>query len=486
MATKITKCNLTPNKKSVLIIVFLMISIISFSQLTVDAGKDTTYCVSVWFKPMILGANVRVENGVKPYTYAWEYYHKVTDRFIITASDYLNDTTLQSPLIIDYLSWPEWKKFILHVTDANGNYAKDSIYVRLSLFAYLTGGGQPWFYLEKGDSIQLTFPNSGIFGGIPPLTYYWQPKKYLSDPDSVITWSKPDSTIKYQAFAIDSCGCVSETVMVYDIRVLPKKNTLLEPEKTWVFLLAGDYPNPEIYDDLCYKIGNDTIVNGVGYKKLLFSEGCDKYDGIRGFIRETEEGKVYFMENRLQMEGEFLLYDFGMQAGDSAKMGWENSFYLIDSIKPNSDGKKLFYVSKSNGNKDIWIEGVGSEMGLLRDIITGGSMMFSCCFVNEEQLYHNPDFADCYFNVNSNNNLRTYREISIFPNPAKNQITISNLSNIPINKIELIDFSGRVVQIWRAQELAENTLDIQHIPPGIYLLKATTEIGVKTGKLLVE
>jgi hypothetical protein len=476
--------------KRILLIIATACWLPSVAQLKVDAGKDTTYCVSAWFKPMILGADVRVENGTPPYTFAWDYYFKVTDNYIITASDYLNDTTLQSPLIENYLSWPEWRKFILHVTDANDNYAKDSIFIRLSLFAYLTGGGQTRFYIEKGDSILLNFNNSGIFGGISPLTYHWSPKTYLSNPDSVITWCKPDSSIQYEVVAIDSCGCVSESVMVYDIRILPdtieNKSEFLKPDKTWVFLLAGDYPNPEIYGDLCYKIGNDTVIGEVEYKKLLFSQGCDKYDGIRGFIRETEEGEVYFMENKLQMKDEFLLYDFGMQAGDSAKMGWENSFYRIDSIRLNSNEIKLYYVSKFTGNKDIWIEGVGSEMGLLREQITGGSMMFSCCLLNDEQLYHNPDFVDCYFKVNSNKKLLTSQEILIFPNPAKNQITIYNPSNIKIKKIELFDFSGRIVQLWDATECAGNTLNIQHISPGIYLLKAETDAGVKTEKLVVQ
>jgi len=392
--------------KFLLILISFFISTGSYSQLKVDAGKDTTFCTGQNIDSLFLGTTAKIENGTPPFSIQWECkIPKGMDSFF-TASDLLSDTTILSPRFLFPPNQGEWIKFILHVTDSENNYSKDSINIRFSIFDYLTGGGQTRFYIEKGDSILLNFNNTGIGGGISPLTYHWQPKTYLSHPDSVITWCKPDSSILYEVVAIDSCGCVSYPELAYDIRVLPdkieNKPEFLETDKTWVFLLAGDYPNPEIYADLCYKISNDTIIGEVGYKKLLFSEGCDKYKGIRGFIRETEEGKVYFMENKLQMENEFLLYDFGMQAGDSAQMGWENSFYRIDSIKLNSDGKKLFYVSKSNGNKDIWIEGVGSEMGLLRDIITGGSMMFSCCYVNEEQLYHNPDFADCFFEGNAN------------------------------------------------------------------------------------
>jgi hypothetical protein len=82
--------------------------------------------------------------------------------------------------------------------------------------------------------------------------------------------------------------------------------------------------------------------------------------------------------------------------------------------------------------------------------------------------------------------IKTGDDLKVFPNPADNYITISNPSNIKIKKIELIDFSGRIVQMWDATECAGNTLNIQHISPGIYLLKAETDAGIKTEKLVVQ
>jgi hypothetical protein len=81
--------------------------------------------------------------------------------------------------------------------------------------------------------------------------------------------------------------------------------------------------------------------------------------------------------------------------------------------------------------------------------------------------------------------IKTGDDLKVFPNPADNYITISNPSNIKIKKIELINFSGRIVQLWNATECAGNTLNIQHISPGVYLLKAETDAGIKTEKLVV-
>jgi len=49
----------------------------------------------------------------------------------------------------------------------------------------------------------------------------------------------------------------------------------------------------------------------------------------------------------------------------------------------------------------------------------------------------------------------------------------------------MLDFSGRVVQQCEAPELSGNQQNIQHILPGMYMLKAETNAGVKTEKLVV-
>lgn len=189
----------------------------SFSQLIVNAGKDTTYCVGLWPAPMILGADLQIKNGVEPYTIRWECKLKLTPTLVFTASDFLNDTTLLSPLITNNISWPQWLKFIVHITDSKNNYSKDSINIRFSTFGYQTKHIVAG--LERGDSIRL----KGIFigGGIEPLKYYWQPGTGLSNFENLTTWCKPDSSIQYFQIAVDSCGCVSEPNLAYDIRVVP-------------------------------------------------------------------------------------------------------------------------------------------------------------------------------------------------------------------------------------------------------------------------
>ncbi len=193
---------------------------LGFSQVTVDAGKDTTYCVGLYPTTMYL-ENATIKNGVEPYSVKWECKEPKGLYSYYTASDFLNDTTLLSPLIVDHISWPKWIKFIVHVTDSENNYAKDSINVRFSTFAYLTGYSVT--ELEKGDSI--LFNQSSVGGGIEPLTFRWQPTIGLTNPDRLVTWCKTDSLTEwrtvYDVIATDSCGCVSAPNLMYEIRLHP-------------------------------------------------------------------------------------------------------------------------------------------------------------------------------------------------------------------------------------------------------------------------
>lgn len=207
-------------------ILWILITLLGFlptngkAQLMVDAEKDTTFCTGQNIESLQLGTNVKIENSKEPNAIAWECKIPRGPDSYFTASDLLSDTTILSPYFLYNPVNVEWIKCTLHVTDSENKYAKDSICIRFSKFGYLTGGGQTIFYIEKGDSILLNINNAGIGGNIPPLTYYWQPRTYLSKPDSSITWCKPDSSLVYTVVAIDSCGCLSYPQMAYDIRVL--------------------------------------------------------------------------------------------------------------------------------------------------------------------------------------------------------------------------------------------------------------------------
>lgn len=664
--------------------------------LIVDAGKDTTYCSDQNFKSLILGTTSKITNGKPPYKFAWECDYRLSDKLIFSASDFLNDTSLQSPVFKDIPVDQDWLKFTLAVTDSENNYSKDSLFVRFSNFAYLTGGGQPRFYIEKGDSILLRFPNAGIGGGIEPLTYYWRPKTYLADPDSLVTWCKPDSSIQYEAYAIDSCGCVSYIETVYDIRVLPKnpshdyqtvysnrialfensekqikalridsvktdtdsvfypfatvqevsencfspykaswmgEKVVIKPDGTnlffnrdgdtitlqtrarlnesWIAFKHGDdfrvkatvqsvglktflgltdsvktisltvidknentlehplnnlklrisknygfvetlnfnlFPDVEVHDTMekLESISLAGLTNPtVGVQNLTWFEVNDfqpgdelhvleessswiEHEGIRiGYAitnkakfkylerTETEDSIVYHYTRKQSIETEYPdsttleLYNDTLKSVILAYPGFDKlpgepifddidlkvSFHSILNGSVISKNDPEFYESFYSSDSICWrmivFDGCGKTNTYFKGLGGPYYKCTNCCSLGGEErklVYYKKGKTEWgeKLVITGVSEIKSSDDLQFFPNPAASFVTISNPSNISIKTIELTDFSGRVVQTWKAQEMVENTLNIQHIPPGIYLLKATTETGTKTGKLVVQ
>ena len=291
--------------------------------LMIDAGKDTTFCTGQNIDSLFLGATAKIENGIPPFSIQWECkIPKGLDEYY-TASDLLSDSTILSPRLLYPLNPGEWIKFILHVTDSENNYSKDSISIRFSIFDYLTGGGQTRFYIEKGDSILLNFSDAGIGGGISPLTYNWQPKTYLTEPDSLITWCKPDSSIQYEVVAIDSFGCVSESVLVYDIRVLPdtieNKPEFAPIGAEWYYNYRESMDGPETGYYLLKSIKDTTIdskVCRILSHTFMNSKGISMNTGESILYEDVKENRIY----RYLFGNFYLLYDFTKTTGDTINL----------------------------------------------------------------------------------------------------------------------------------------------------------------------
>ena len=692
------KFNIGKKREEFRIVLFLisfLISMSTYSQFKVDAGKDTTFCTGQNIDSLFLGITAKIENGIPPFSIQWECkIPKGLDAYY-TASVLLSDTTILSPRLLYPLNPGEWIKFTLHVTDSENNYSKDSISIRFSISDYLTGGGQTRFYIENGDSILLNFNNTGIGGGIAPLTYHWSSKTYLSNPDSIITWCKPDSSIQYEVVAIDSCGCVSYPELAYDIRVLSKNPSheyqtvysnriaLFENSGKQIKALRIDsvkvdtdsvfYPFATIQEVLknCFSpykaswIGEKVVVKPDGTNLFFNRDGDTITLKTRARIKETwiafqsadnfrvkatvqsielvnflgladsvktitltvtdlNENTVNHALNKLKVKISktygfietlnfylfpdntvryptdrlkpyalvgltnpkvgiqnltwFEVNDF--QPGDelhildesSSWEGWnaeygytitnkakykyleridyadsivylysqkqsietvtQDSYILeifIDTLRsvvitnpsfdklpgePIIDDIDMFAYNLHMSNETILTKkdpkdferfsfindsclGMWAADGCLKNKTyfkgLGGPYYActNCCSLGGEErklAYYKKGETEWgeKLVITGVSDIKTRNELLIFPNPADTYITISNPSNIKIKKIELFDFSGRIVQLWDANEWTGNSLNIQHISPGVYLLKTETDAWVKTEKLVVQ
>ncbi|GHT22475.1 hypothetical protein AGMMS4957_12730 [Bacteroidia bacterium] len=79
-------------------------------------------------------------------------------------------------------------------------------------------------------------------------------------------------------------------------------------------------------------------------------------------------------------------------------------------------------------------------------------------------------------------------KIAVYPNPARDDLFIK--SDTPIEKVEIFDISGHTVETWRAASLQQGnsqTINVSHLPDGIYLVRVACSDGsVVTKKIVVK
>lgn len=73
---------------------------------------------------------------------------------------------------------------------------------------------------------------------------------------------------------------------------------------------------------------------------------------------------------------------------------------------------------------------------------------------------------------------------SVYPNPAKELISISNPKNILINGIKIVDVNGRVVKQIDVKNIANTQINVSDLTSGIYFMTINSDQGTVTKKII--
>ena len=75
----------------------------------------------------------------------------------------------------------------------------------------------------------------------------------------------------------------------------------------------------------------------------------------------------------------------------------------------------------------------------------------------------------------------------MFPNPAQEQVTISNSSNIQLEKAAIYDLNGKMVnQINLSNMQGEQVIDISALASGVYVVQLTSDTSSAVKRLIKE
>lgn len=233
-----------------------------------------------------------------------------------------------------------------------------------------------------------------------------------------------------------------------------------------------------------YLFSGDTIINGNYYKKLLQNVSDSSYSiptrnqssYYKGAFRQ-DSFKVYFIPENGFLEE--LYCDFDIHIGDTLKYYYNNlnnTVISIDSVAFGSSYRKKYTLS-NNWN---FYEGIGNELGLLRDFSLGveGASYLTCFQQNNEiqNVYAFSGESPVCRLSNETTAIQDskYNEIInliSYPNPTKDNFNV--LFNYDYNntyELKIHDIRGLLV--YGLSEIKSNSIFIERgkLTSGIYLI----------------
>jgi hypothetical protein len=232
-------------------------------------------------------------------------------------------------------------------------------------------------------------------------------------------------------------------------------HNLIEPNKTWDVTWSICGYAPCSYYTTTFKIDGDTLINNLKYSKLLDKRYESTNYGKPGvFLREDTIHRKVFLYNP-KHEDEALLYDFSLMENDSVTVqGVETpSLLVVDSVTEtliNNHVRKQIVFVEDQFHDGVWIEGIGSNHGLLfsdfnKGLIDAGNSL-NCVHLGDSLLYMDTNLWTCNStNISVEKVCENMSQIQVLQQPLRfvfNKIETenSNLQIYCINGKKIADF----------------------------------------------
>ena len=237
-----------------------------------------------------------------------------------------------------------------------------------------------------------------------------------------------------------------------------------------------------------YGINGDTVINGNNYKKIyslydstLTSPNSTYFAAIR-----EQDKRVYTVIDSFPEE---ILYDFNLAIGDTITYYYSLLWNKVDTFSRVVTGvdsvlllngqyrQRWAFAPVDTDRPDTVIEGIGSIYNrglfnpLVNDMLTDGDeWQFQCFKQNDTVLYlNNPDCNRCFCKFLTDiESVKTPNKLLIYPNPAKDNLTIETNINTE-QKIEIINLIGQTVYTTIINKKA--TINTSAFARGVYILK---------------
>jgi hypothetical protein len=258
-------------------------------------------------------------------------------------------------------------------------------------------------------------------------------------------------------------------------------------------------PNPVLDDySFSYFLESDTMINGYTCNKIYQSGFVHSYCMTGNYInnwwpifktyigayrQDVQLKKVFFIYPSSSQE--CLLYDFGLDIGDTLMGGClegEIIISSIDSVLIGNEYRNRFLLSNSTYTI---IEGVGSTAGLFEPFFPFEYSGTLNCFVHNGHTLYPDTITTCEI-VTHANEVKSVRSILISPNPFNNQTSIQTIQVLNNATLTVYNSLGQQVKQIKNISGQKITLNRDNLPSGIYFIHATqNDKTISMDKLII-
>ena len=243
-------------------------------------------------------------------------------------------------------------------------------------------------------------------------------------------------------------------------------------------------------------VQGDTLIENKTYWKIL--EVYDNYYwGVFGGDTTVMEDLQYFHFVREDSSSfyswwgaaEHKIVSFDYEVGDTVFLfpeGFDQVITEVENIEIGGETRKILHTDMGN---EIY-EGIGTNQSLLGGLAFDGEEAYTylkCFSLNGEWremttfTYGHPQVETCdsVFFTGTGFEPRPASGISVFPNPASGQMTLSGSLDFRGKTLRLFDLAGRAYPIrFEEKGFGEMTLrPDENLPPGMYFLSVGDGAG---------
>ncbi len=248
---------------------------------------------------------------------------------------------------------------------------------------------------------------------------------------------------------------------------------LLDQNRTWKVLewICGYDPCDSRMT--YYSIQKDTTINDTLYQELNWS-----------FLREDTTEQMVFKWNGEQEE---ILYDFKLLKGDTVRwLGQSMGPLVVDSVYQiliENDFRKCISFEEYGGFSEIWIEGIGSNYGVLTpgfyvSLIDAGYEL-QCVFDGG-----NPIFGYCDpLNIRQGTHLDS--KLDVYFLSSSNALSIKGMKSSE-SVLQIFGINGSMRDVFRLSFGGEDILvNLEDYEEGIYIYRIVSKGQSDQGKFLI-